>query len=510
MRSWKPHFLKLKSTVVKHKVLVILLLFLLTVVTAVTVPLIGKYQLTYDEGWNLQAPTRVSETGTYASFGNLFNGEDKVFDQYLSTGPAVSMPIAVSFSLFGVGVAQERVVMLLFFLATIILAIAYIYINTKSVFSILGGVWITFITSPIIIFNFSMLGEIPAIGFAIASFLAYQKKKYIFAGILVSLAILSKTIMLFVLLAFIAAIVIEYFFGKSFKKSLKIMALWSTGVLIPAAIWQTYKLIQLGSPGAFKQSWIDFYDFFRGSGSGIAESGASAAVPILTKFTLILDSLDLNKILAVIAFASLFAVIVAGVVVLKKRSIVIARKYLPAITFTVGYLVWWIFISNGVFARYTVPLVAIGFIVMLALSLELRVPKARKYILLIQNSLLSVVAIVCLVGFVERVYGLANTSSEPTLASQQEVAMIASRYANEGLYHVGWWQNSEIAFLANIHTKNVTNVEKGVEYVLLLSPTMKDVEPLLYDNFRDTCKEVIYSNGDYVLCRAIRDDLMTY
>ena len=59
----------------------------------------------YDEGIFLQAPMNLIKYGKYAI---LTQQGFKEFDFYLTTGPTVLLPIALSFKIFGIGLLQAR------------------------------------------------------------------------------------------------------------------------------------------------------------------------------------------------------------------------------------------------------------------------------------------------------------------------------------------------------------------------------------------------------------------
>lgn len=99
----------------KHKskiVMVVTLLSILTVITTAT-RTITTQPLLADDAFNLQVPYNLVKIGSYASFGAVWEGADKVFDPYLTTGPVISLPITLVFKIFGIGIVQARIVMLL-------------------------------------------------------------------------------------------------------------------------------------------------------------------------------------------------------------------------------------------------------------------------------------------------------------------------------------------------------------------------------------------------------------
>src|SRR3982074_1376355 len=84
----------------------------------VLVVLLATWHLTsfpaawYDEGINLQAARNLAQSGQY---GLVYEDHaPRPFDLQLTTGPTVIGPVAAVFGMFGVGLRQGRVVMLVY------------------------------------------------------------------------------------------------------------------------------------------------------------------------------------------------------------------------------------------------------------------------------------------------------------------------------------------------------------------------------------------------------------
>ena len=57
--------------------------------------------LTYDEAYNLQVVRHLAHTGMYATDGAIYDGEPRLFDAYITTGPTLLVPAAVMVELLG-------------------------------------------------------------------------------------------------------------------------------------------------------------------------------------------------------------------------------------------------------------------------------------------------------------------------------------------------------------------------------------------------------------------------
>src|SRR4051812_19310789 len=51
--------------------------------------------LTYDEAYNLQVVRHLVEHGSYATDGALYDGQPRLFDAWISTGPTLVLPSAL-------------------------------------------------------------------------------------------------------------------------------------------------------------------------------------------------------------------------------------------------------------------------------------------------------------------------------------------------------------------------------------------------------------------------------
>lgn len=113
--------------------------------------------LSYDEGYVLQAPHNLLTEHFYGT--RTLDGE-LPFDTHISTGPTVLVPIWFSFLLFGEGLAQARVVVLLYSA----LAVAACFLLVRQ----MEGKWVAFLGALLLSlslypYNRSVLGEAPGL-----------------------------------------------------------------------------------------------------------------------------------------------------------------------------------------------------------------------------------------------------------------------------------------------------------------------------------------------------------
>jgi 4-amino-4-deoxy-L-arabinose transferase-like glycosyltransferase len=156
------------------------------------------YPLTwFDEGSHLHVPKTLVRYGVYADYSS------EGFRHYgptLGVGPTVMLPIAGSFSLFGIGLLQARLVMVLYLLAAF-----YVFYRLAGD---LGGrrfAWVALIllvTSRgvgLLLYGRQVLGEVPGLFFLTAGLWVWFKEwersgwlRLFIVGLLLGLAVITK------------------------------------------------------------------------------------------------------------------------------------------------------------------------------------------------------------------------------------------------------------------------------------------------------------------------------
>lgn len=473
---------------------------MVAVAVAVTAPLIPEQQLGFDEGWNLQAPYELAQEGKYASFGAVFDGQTKVFDPFLSTGPAVSLPIGIVFKGFGVGVEQARVVMLGFFMAAICLMAWYAYDKTRSLFAWLAPLILFLVLSSGMLMRIEVLGEMPAIVYALASMLALRFGKYWLSGFFAAMAVFSKVLM-FQLVAAIGLCFIVWLIRhhKKWKIVIKRAVQWGSGIAVPIVAWEIVRFVQLGgTPGAYIQNLKEYVRVFKANGSGVGDSGS--IVPLSLKWDLLISNILLHHTLMII-----------GAVLLVVGIIVGYRKLRPALAenmyglgFVAIYCVWWFGVSNGGYARYAFPLFIIAWVVLLHVFLRVFVDSDRK-IRWVGIGLKLGLAIIMVAGIMMLYTPTRLVANEAPLSEQKTVARLLKEASPVHLTHIGWWQNPEILFLSGMHSQEIGYRKPGETYELLLSPAIRAIVPKEYKAIlEERCNQgIIFQTPGYILCRGI-------
>lgn len=144
----------------------------------------------YDEAINVELAHNFSEFGNLDLIiaPNMFSGQGATVG---STGYPVTVPLAGFFKVFGFGIEQARVYMLLWMSA---LLVAFFSLAKKLRGSLVayGGTALIATFAPFYGNGRSVMGEIPGFLFFLLSFYALERKKPCLSGILLGLAVVSK------------------------------------------------------------------------------------------------------------------------------------------------------------------------------------------------------------------------------------------------------------------------------------------------------------------------------
>lgn len=463
---------------------------------------ITRQPLGFDEAWDLQASSNMAERGSYASFGSLYGGPDKVLDPHLSTGPTTMIPVALSFELFGTGVVQARVVIMLFYLAAIALISWYVFERTKSGYALVAPLLLLLVASQPVNFRLDILGELPGVACALGSLIAWHRKKLLLAGLLAALAALSKMILFFLIIA--GSIILAVRLIRSWKNKRPVLldaGRWLIGAAVPMLFWELFKFFQLGASfSAYIQNWKEYAHFFMKTGSGLSDSGTYLGFG--ERFDLLAMAYDIEKwLLLGVALAA------AGLLYLRRKQLrKTAERNSYGLTFVGLYLLWWFLVANGRYTRYVVPLAAILIVVTTAMTLQ--EPAAVKRLKLwprrLYHGLALLVVAISLLGVYQYYFPLTAPAYAPSLADQQRIADRVAASKPQALTHMGWWQNTEIAFLGDLRSKDERLRSPGETYELLLAPVQKIIVPEMFDSGRSRCEEVYLEEFGYIYCKAYK------
>lgn len=206
----------------------------------------------YDEGSHLHVPKTLVRLGTYA---DLSSEGLRYYGPTIGVGPTVLLPIAGSFMLFGIGLLQARLVIVLYLLGTIIVfyRLAKVMDGSKLAW-VACALLVTSRGVGLFEYGREVLGEVPALFFIISGLFLWfgawegaSWRRLVAVGILLGLAVVTKT-QFFIFLA--PALALGWLANLIYYRLTPQRVFIIPGLLVGAlfAIWQVYVVVFLG-PG---------------------------------------------------------------------------------------------------------------------------------------------------------------------------------------------------------------------------------------------------------------------
>lgn len=339
--------------------------------------------------------------------------------------------------------------MLILYITTVAVATWFVYSNTKSGWSILVPLAMLITIDKFINYPIAVLGEFSAIALVFGSLLAWRKEKFFIAGLLAGAAVLSKFLMLLLLVSGIVCLGVNLLLNWGNKRPIiKHGLYYALGAGLSLGLWELYRFIQLGgSLHSYAHNIKQFIIYFRVNGSGLAANGTDLS--LTQKANMILANYSLTKFALMVSFICLMWLAWCS----RKELIGRAKAQMYGLGFIFLYASWWFFKSNGAYTRYVMPLAILGLGLIFCLVLD-----NKKHDLSYRLAAVILLITLCL-GVWQNYFPITKPLYPLTLQQQQAIAKRVADYHPPNLAHVGWWQNSEILFLAGQHSRGDRTLE---------------------------------------------------
>jgi hypothetical protein len=233
----------------------------------VVAPSLLELRLWEDEAFNLTVPLNLLHGLGYTSDGTLSGSQLTPFDPRISTGPVVLLPVAAALATGADMVLAGRSVTLAFYAALLV----GLWIIGRRI----GGRWAGLVAAvvPLALATdgsssplqgpADILGEIPAAALIVFALAAVRSRPWL-AGLLLGLAVQSKTIALLAIPALLLAVFLAEP-GATFRQRLR-RALPMIGMaLVPTVLFELWQLVALG-PAGFALTTRRFIGFLLSGG----------------------------------------------------------------------------------------------------------------------------------------------------------------------------------------------------------------------------------------------------
>ena len=295
-----------------------------------------------DEAFNLTVPLNLLAGLGYSSDGALSGSTITPFDARISTGPAVLLPVAGMLLLGGDPVISARLVPVAFWL---LLIAGLAVLGTR-----VGGRWAALLGAAApLAFNglgsispiqgpADLLGEIPAAALLVWALIAVRRRPWL-AGLLVGLAVQAKLIALLALPAF-AVLIWARSPGRGWARiGQTFVRGWLPLVMVgvPTLLFELWALISLGPSG--------FVDHLRQMKSFLLSGGQrDQATTVSQKLETLTGAWFVPGWAAWLTVVIVGALVVAGLIEVRRRGHLRRRSFALALTAAVGalaFVAWW-------------------------------------------------------------------------------------------------------------------------------------------------------------------------
>ena len=415
----------------------------------------------FDGGMNLQIPVSIVKQGLYAA---RYDGIE-LFAGRIQTGAPVLLPVAFFFKIFGIGSLQALMVNVLY----VALMFLFIYLISRelkanrTVVPLMMG--ITTLLWGFLELAMGIYGEIPTLalllGMIFFLLVAEKRKKkryFVVAGMFYGLAYLTKTVILIAVPALIAVFVSKWLVEKRAK--VKEILLWGSGAVLPVAVFEIYKVCQLGISG-----YTTFWNRQGGNilmQAGVKEGYADTA-DLIEKIAVHLGvysetfNIQIGALIAILTFNFIWFICN---VVKKKRLDYIDIVELVAYS----YFGWWLLITPTEKAwgrRIIIGVVLLEWISIMKLWQTFEWLLCREKTVDYKNMKAIAETAVSIFAIVFIICGAVSYSPDSKRGSVELAEVVRQKAQKEQavICGYGWWQAPVISFYSGIDFRDLGKIE---------------------------------------------------
>jgi len=483
----------------KHWMFFFVIFIQLIIVVPLSFHFILNNAINFDEAYFLQAPSSLITQGEYST---SYDG-GMLFDPGLTTGPTVLLFVALAFKIYGIGIQQARIIMLIYFGLMITTA----YILSCRLFGIISAIITSIfilILPQIFFFGLLVLGEVPAVFYLLLAVFMLAKGKSLLSGLFFGFAILTKNIFALLIISILILWVTDLFLAINSRK-LKIHIFYIKlflGLIAPNLIWEIYKALSLGGFGYSKH-----IEKLLGVFSVAAGLNNTPSPPVLTRINVLGYPFSYLTPLFVL-FLFILAILHNLFILFRENKKAKSwenqeRAKFFLIVFSMTVLLWWfsgIHIGwwRHLFPFYIIIMLLIGNSAASLMIYNFRF--ARKNVikrdyrtvlclfLSITTTLFLFIHMI-LLPIHDQIKRIIPLQHSKLLEAQMLISSKISSITDEGgrIVYWGWWQSPEISFLTQKHfwnigdnkTRNKINQfsEQGEDIFVLVSPVQKELSP---------------------------------
>ncbi len=237
----------------------------------------------YDEAINVELARNFADFGKLdlVIAPNTFSDKGATVG---STGYPVTVPLAGFFKLFGFGLAEARVYMLLWMNALLFLFFFFAR-ELWGTFVAYGGVFLIATFAPFYGNGRSVMGEIPGFLFFLCAYYLFEHKKWLWAGLLLGLSVISKpSVFVFLIPAFALTVLI---LDETWKKKFTHLVILGVGALLALVPWFVIYATELSRGGLAQNIFSHFKNPYVEAGVSVFSNISTNLPTLITSTTLI-------------------------------------------------------------------------------------------------------------------------------------------------------------------------------------------------------------------------------
>lgn len=304
----------------------------------------------FDGAMNLEVASSIAKGEGY----RRLYAERTVFPHEIQTGAPYILPAAVIFKVWGVAIPQAQVVNIVYFTLLLIATFLLVRQTGSRTLALLAACTATVVPG-MLGFGFRGYGEIPAIALVFAATVIFYDERSkrplttaFVAGILLALAVITKTVMLIGAGAFCLCVILELAFPAYSQRvpHIKRMGALAAGGILTILAMESWRTVALGGANAWADWWAaEISGIFKQA--GIRTGFGDTTTNVFEKLSLHLHHLSHDYRLAVWAVALwLVLLCLAGIATLF-RSPKRAGKWstLTILITAIVYMAWWLLVT---------------------------------------------------------------------------------------------------------------------------------------------------------------------
>lgn len=459
----------------------------------------------FDESYNLQVVDNLRRGFGYSSNGAFRGIGPYEFDPYVSTGPAVLLPIWLLSELIRSTLVAARAVMFLYLMLLVLGIRKLLPDGQRGWFKF--GLALMALTSVVGATNpLFVLGEIPALSLAVMSIVAISRNKELFAGLCAGAVILCKLNFLFASISviLISVVVITFETRTTWRGVIRrILRLFAGAAVLPF-LFELYRLVSLGGPTAYRTNISELRQFID---TQRLDHWTHATELLGRKLNLLLAIPGLGLSVA-LGLSILFLLVTPNppsqrLAPEESTTVRLEAVILPAL-FVVGTFlfvsnVW--FVRQGASSLYLLVPVPVVVAVNRAFDYRRCASWAMKYVGAGFISVVSAILLVNVVGEIDSsVDVIASESFSSAYHEQLRVAEVIRDSGATSIVLDGWFQNPDLQLLSRVPAASMPDVDlrpiiviSSIKYYFGGSGGSLQAE-------EERCREVLYRTEQILVC----------